>query len=91
MYDDDVVHELHRVVKKRAVQMMDRTVLREDPISAVVFSQDFKTACEACGIREEAAIWLSKQYFSEPAEAAVKSRMTLQSSVNTDHTGALRR
>lgn len=53
------------------------------------FLQDFESAYRACGIHERTTIWLFKQLLTGSAEVAVKSRITLPSSVNTGHQGAL--
>lgn len=46
-YDDDVAHELHKIEKKIAAQMKDRTFFGEYPISAIVFGQESKWVCDA--------------------------------------------
>lgn len=65
-YGNDLAHELHRMAKKVAVQMKDRTFSAKDPLSVVAFLQRFKSACDADGIHEGAARWLIKQFLTGP-------------------------
>lgn len=46
-YDDDVAHELHKMVKKTAVQMKDHMVSGKTVTSVIAVLQDFKLACDA--------------------------------------------
>lgn len=56
----------------------------------VAFLQNFKSARDACGIHEGAAVWHFKIYLTGPAEQAVNSRVALPKPVNKNHEGALR-
>lgn len=63
-------------------------------MSVIAFLQDFKTACDACGLYQEAAKWLTVQHLRGPGEAAigypVQPATQLPDSVNIGHVGALR-
>lgn len=49
-YDEDVAHELHRMAKRTAAQMNDRTFSGRDPMSVIAFLQDLRTTCDVCRI-----------------------------------------
>lgn len=51
-YDDDVVHELHKIAKKIAMQMKNPTFSGKDPMSLIVFLQEYKSACGSYRISE---------------------------------------
>lgn len=89
-YEDDVGHELQRMAKKTAVWMQDRTFSGIVPTSVIAFFDEFTSGCDASRINEGQAAWLFEQYFTGPAEAAVRSHVVLQDSVNTGHEGGLR-
>lgn len=70
-------NELNKMIKKRAVQMKDRTFNGKDPMSIIVFLQDFKAACNAYRIQEGAAMWIYEQYLSGRVESVIKARVAL--------------
>lgn len=84
-WNEGVAHELHRTVKRAAVQMKGRTFSGKDHMSVIDYFQDFKSACAAYGINEVAALWLCKQYLTGPTEAAVESHVALPNSVDIVH------
>lgn len=90
LYDDDVEHELHRMAKKIAVQMKDRTFPGKDPSLVIAFYNEFKSLSDECGVPEDVAKRLFKQCLADPAKAAVKARLTLRNPSNFHHDGASR-
>lgn len=79
-YDDHVAHEYQKMAKNIAVQMKDHTFSGNDAMSIVAFLQEFNSTFNACGIHENGAVWLFKQYIADPAEEAVKARDMLTNS-----------
>lgn len=78
------------MLKKVAVQMKDRPFLGKDPMSVITFLQYPRSAFDACGKHEKAAMWLFKQYFIGLIKAAVKSHVVLLNFVSTGLEKALR-
>lgn len=57
--------------------MKDHTFSGQLFLSVIVFSQEFKSACDASEIHDNTALWLSKQYPIGPAGAVVTEQVTL--------------
>lgn len=76
-YDDDLAHELNNMTKKTAVQMMYGTVNGKDHMSVITFLQDLKAAYDACDIYDEAAMRLSRYYWSDLVKSVITARVAL--------------
>lgn len=57
--------------------MKNCTFTGNDPVSIITFLQDFKTACDAYNIHEDADMWLIKPYIFSSFEAVFRARMAL--------------
>lgn len=66
-YEEDVAHEFHRMAKRIAVQMTDRTFSEQELRSVITFLQKFKSPCNEWRIHKDAAMGLLKQYISDTA------------------------
>lgn len=88
--DHSVAHEPHHVANMTAVQMKEKMFSGKNRIPIFAFSQDFKSACDACGVHKRAALWLYMRSLTRFTEAAVKFSVPLRNPVNSGHDGALR-
>lgn len=58
-------------------------------MSVIAFLQRRRSACMVCEPRHRAVMWHFKQYFSGPAEPAVRGRLLMASHFTSGHEGAL--
>lgn len=87
---DNIAYELHKTVKTIAVQIKCRIFSGKCQVSVLPFLQKFKVASGADRIREGAGMWLLKQFWAVPIEAAVKTRVMFMNSANFYFEGALK-
>lgn len=77
LYDDDVVHKLHNMVKKIVMQIKYHTFSEKDHIYVIFFLQYFESICEACKNHGILEMWLFRHYLTGPTKAAVRARVVL--------------
>lgn len=88
--DEDMTHELHKMVAMIAVQTKDRTISGEDSMMVIAFLQEFKSIYGVCRIHGDAAMRMFKLFLTELAGKSVKARVTLKTSANVYHEGFLK-
>lgn len=59
-------------------------------MSIIIFSQDFKAACDACIIHENATVWFSEHYLSGPVQFVIKTRVALPTETALAREGCLK-
>lgn len=74
---DVVDSEMQKTRKRVAAQMKNQAFNGKDPITIVNYLIDFKRACHLSNIQEGAAVWLFRDYTTDPAFAAIKARLTI--------------
>lgn len=89
-YDNEFAQQLHYRVKRIRVQKQHRTISGKNPMSVSAFVEGCKSACDGCGLHEVAEMWRFEDFFTGPAEPAVKMRGRLTSSANFSDQGALK-
>lgn len=56
LYDEYLANELKNMEKKTADQLMAQTLSDKSTVSIILFLQNFKAACAACKIHNNAAM-----------------------------------
>lgn len=89
-YDDVVAHNLEKMGRKISVQMNKGAFAGNVRLRVTVFLRKYRSACDARRIHEDAAMWISRQYLTCPAEAVVNLWVTLKKLASFKHEVALK-
>lgn len=63
-YEDDVAQELHKMTMKIAVKVKDHNFFGKGQLSVITFPEEFRSACNSCGIHKRTATCLFKQFIT---------------------------
>lgn len=75
VYNHDTAGRIHKWQTRLKVQMDMKLFDPKDPVAIPAFLTNFKTACDALGIHEGAAMWLFKPFMRESAKSALNMRI----------------